>query len=179
MSATLKKLSKKIHNPEHQKKTLKFLAILTALGALTAIIAPALSKGPAQEITATHTAALLNTLGTHTVQHGTILIIGTTTAQVIPECVGAYSLLAVIALIIATPERSIKQKLTGALIAVPALHSINTARLATSFYTAHIAGISTYNFVHDWLWNSTLTISALALWAIWLHYTNKPPRKPI
>lgn len=93
--------------------------------------------------------------------------------DIIPECVGWIGLFAVIALIIAYPGATWRERFLGTILAVPLMHLMNLIRLTTTIYAGWSQGIAFLNIVHDFLWKTLLIFWALFLWIIWVKFIVK------
>lgn len=90
--------------------------------------------------------------------------------DIIPECVGWLGLFAVIALIIAYPEASWRERILGISISIPLMYLMNLIRLSTTIYAGWAQGIDLLNVVHDVLWKTLLIFWALLLWIVWIKF---------
>ena len=97
--------------------------------------------------------------------------------DIVPECVGWIGLFAVIALIVAYPHATKKERTLGILITAPLMYLMNIFRVTTTIYSGWRWGIPVLEVVHGVLWKTLMVIWALFLWIMWTKYiverTNK------
>ncbi len=124
-------------------------------------------------ITSDATEKVLIALGTDFFRIENMFIIstesGTLAADVVKDCSGWKSFLAIFSLIIATRRSSIKAKLIGIGLSIPIIFIVNVARLATTFHLTYTYGLSIFDFTHNLLWQGGLIIMVLAIWITWLN----------
>lgn len=90
--------------------------------------------------------------------------------DIVPECVGWIGMFAVVALMIAYPDASHRNRFFGVIIAIPLMHLVNLVRLSTTVYAGWKYGMSFLNIVHDFLWKTLLIFWALFLWIFWVKF---------
>ncbi len=152
----------------------RFIVILSIAGMLLGILNyynPDMSFE--KKIVAEHTVLLLNTAGvkasTITAGGKVMIITKWLEVEIIPACVGWIGLFAVSALIIAYPAR-LKKKLFGLALALPAMYTVNILRLFTTVIIGYYKGINALAFAHNFLWKTTLILSAFIIWVAWIWF---------
>lgn len=83
-------------------------------------------------------------------------------------CTGYRSILALTALILATPKIKWKKKLRGILLFAPLLFMLNIVRVYTSVLIAELFGEKWFEIAHTILWREGLIALILILWTLWL-----------
>ncbi|MBI2173138.1 MAG: archaeosortase/exosortase family protein [Candidatus Aenigmarchaeota archaeon] len=81
------------------------------------------------------------------------------------DCVGWKSVLAYLALVMAT-DFPARKKLTG-LVLVPVIFIANLARIFFMFFYVNTWGLAGYGFVHAVVWSWGLLIIVIAAWVAW------------
>ena len=123
-------------------------------------------------ITSYFTSKLLSVLGTNFFQIENTFIIktatGTLIADIIKDCSGWKSFLALFSLIIATRHSTIKAKTIGIIIGTFAIFIGNVIRLATTFHLTYLKGLEIFDITHNILWQGGLILLVLAIWLFWL-----------
>ncbi|MBW6451784.1 MAG: exosortase/archaeosortase family protein [DPANN group archaeon] len=103
---------------------------------------------------------------------GSLFILNTLTGElgveIIKDCIGWKSFLALVGLIFATRKVKLKPRLLGVLIGIPVIFIGNVIRLVTTMYFTIIYGISFFDIIHSFLWEWGLVLFVLALWIVWL-----------
>ena len=87
------------------------------------------------------------------------------------DCVGWKSVLAYIALVMAT-EFPLRKKLAG-LVLVPAIFIANLARIFFMFLYVDTWGLAGYGFVHAVVWSWGLLLIVIASWIAWAKWLPK------
>ena len=113
-----------------------------------------------QVFTASNVYILLLVLGFQPVQQGYFIFLMGTGLEVAAACVGWRSVLAFMALLVATPGK--KNYLRG-LAYVPFIYGFNIFRLATSLLT-DIFAQNLFEIIHGFLWTYAMTFLVLGLW---------------
>lgn len=123
-------------------------------------------------ITSYFTSKLLSMLGTDFFQIENTFIIktgtGTLIADIIKDCSGWKSFLALFSLIVATRHSTIKARTIGIMIGTFAIFIGNVLRLATTFHLTYLKGLEIFDITHNILWQGGLIILVLAIWLFWL-----------
>lgn len=88
--------------------------------------------------------------------------------QIIKDCIGWKSSLALFGLIFAVRKVEIGKRILGLLVGVPIIFIFNLARIFSSIYLATIFGIQNYFFIHDFLWQWGMIAVVLGVWIVWL-----------
>ena len=124
-------------------------------------------------ITSYFTSKILSILGTDFFRIENTFFINTTAgglliADVIKDCSGWKSLLALFSLIAATRYSTMKAKSIGIVIGTAIIFIGNIIRLATTFHLTYLKGLEIFDITHNMLWQGGLIILVIASWWIWL-----------
>lgn len=124
-------------------------------------------------ITSYFTSKLLSILGTDFFRIDNTFIIttgtGTLIADIIKDCSGWKSFLALTSLMIATRHSTIKARTIGILIGTFAIFIGNIIRLSTTFHITCLKGLEIFDITHNILWQGGLIILVLTIWLFWLN----------
>ncbi len=90
------------------------------------------------------------------------------TIEIIKDCVGWKSFMAVCALIFAVRKVSAKKRIKGILIAAPIIFIGNIFRIFTSIYLSVTFGYKWFDFIHNFLWQWGLIALVIVIWWVWL-----------
>ena len=125
---------------------------------------------PLQLLTAKAVGFLLGILSVEYELNGHMIFIPSVlwTIEIIKDCVGWKSLMALWGLIFATRGVSYKKKIYGALIGIPLIFLGNAIRIASSIWLAIMFGLDKFTFIHDFLWQWGLIALVLGIWWTWL-----------
>lgn len=88
--------------------------------------------------------------------------------EIIRDCVGWKSSLALAGLMLAVRNVSLKTKARGIIASVPLIFFANLLRIYTSILLSVWVGVEHFPFIHDVLWQSTMAVLTLGLWLFWL-----------
>ncbi len=88
--------------------------------------------------------------------------------EIIKDCVGWKSFMAVCALIFAVRKVSAKKRIKGILIAAPIIFTGNIFRIFTSIYLSVTFGYKWFDFIHNFLWQWGLIALVIVIWWVWL-----------
>lgn len=84
------------------------------------------------------------------------------------DSTGWKSMYALVALIVATPISTYKDKFKFLLIGLPAIFVLNFLRIITTILISIKFGFHYFDFLHLFLWRTVLIASVLTLWYLWL-----------
>ncbi|MEA3229428.1 MAG: archaeosortase/exosortase family protein [archaeon] len=123
-------------------------------------------------ITSYFTSKVISVFGTDFFRIENTFFINTKTgmliAEIIKDCVGWKSSLALISLMIATRYVSTKARAIGILIGIPIIFAGNILRLATTFHITYIYGLGFFKITHNILWQGGLIMLVIMTWWFWL-----------
>ncbi|NOQ37252.1 hypothetical protein GQ472_00050 [archaeon] len=123
-------------------------------------------------VTSHFTSNALTLLGTDFFRIDNTFFITTPTgmlaADIIKDCSGWKSFLALLSLIIATRHAGIKARTIGIAAGILIIFIGNIIRLATTFHLTHMYGLGIFDITHNMLWQGGLIILVLVSWFIWL-----------
>ena len=92
------------------------------------------------------------------------------TIEIIKDCVGWKSVMALWGLIFATRKISYNKKIYGALVGVPLIFIGNIVRISSSVWLSTMFGLDKFEFIHDILWQWGLIALVLGIWWVWINY---------
>lgn len=125
-----------------------------------------------QVITARSVSFLLSLAGVVHVVSSTFIKIQTGitlwTIEIIKDCVGWKSFMAVTGLIFAVRKVSLDKRIVGVMIAAPIIYIGNSFRIFSSIYLSLLFGVEWFEFIHGVLWQWGLIALVIAIWWIWL-----------
>jgi exosortase/archaeosortase family protein len=123
---------------------------------------------PLQKTTAELVAFILSLIGYESVSQGTIVKTDSWGIEIVRDCLGWKSMLAVLGLVFATPNVEVRRKLLGALFGISIVFIANIARLVTTAIVGVKFGYSGFEMTHLFLWRWGLMVVVLSGWWIWL-----------
>jgi exosortase/archaeosortase family protein len=160
---------------DQQKKlfeTLLFLAKVLLLSIpLYLIIIFSVSLYSLQSFDAFVSSGILRTLGYSVTQEGaSISIEGAKpfTFFLTEDCTAWKSFLFLFALIFAVPKVSIRKRLSGLGLGIPALWLGNQARIVGVVLTDQATDVQFAMFTHDYFWRIFLVFLVLGVWLAWM-----------
>lgn len=92
------------------------------------------------------------------------------TIEIIKDCVGWKSFLALSGLMFAVRGARMKDRLAGMASAVPIIFFGNILRIYTSIYASLVFGIEKFGIIHDFLWQVGMMALILITWVAWMRY---------
>lgn len=90
------------------------------------------------------------------------------TIEIIKDCVGWKSFMAVSGLMFAVRKVALRRRMIGILAAMPLIYIGNTFRIFTSIYLSILFGYEWFDFIHNVLWQGGLIALVIAIWWVWL-----------
>lgn len=105
-------------------------------------------------------------------RHGAAILFGDFSANVIVECVGTLEILIYLAAVLAYPA-TWRQRWPGLLLGPVFILAFNVVRLATLMFIGHYSA-EAFEFLHVYLWQTTLIVLIAALWLLWLRVFVRP-----
>ena len=90
--------------------------------------------------------------------------------QIIKDCIGWKSMLALFGMIFAVRGIGIKKRLYGMLAGVPLIFALNLIRIYSSILITTKVGIMHYYLIHDFLWQFGLVAVVLGIWWGWMKW---------
>ncbi|MBU4301049.1 MAG: archaeosortase/exosortase family protein [Nanoarchaeota archaeon] len=169
------RILKKIKTP-FQKKLLNIFIFLTAFTALSLplhfLLWVNFDATPMQVIVASSVKKLLEASGIAVSQSGLFLSMitktGPLTVQIIKDCVGWKSVLALFGLIFATPKIEMNKRIYGLIAGTPIILAGNILRIYATIYVTVYGGLEYWEITHTYLWQEGLIVLVIATWYIWL-----------
>ncbi len=167
--------SKKIKTP-FQKKLLKIFVFLIKFAAFSLplhfLLWVNFDATQVQLFVADFVKKLLALNGIVVLQNETVLSIATKTGpltvEIIKDCVGWKSILALFGLIFATPDIVMKKRILGFAAGVPVIFIGNILRIYATIYITVSGGLEYWDITHTYLWQEGLIALVIATWYIWL-----------
>jgi len=127
---------------------------------------------PVQEFVAHAVNQMLSLSGIASVQNGATLAVQTVSGpllvEIIKDCVGWKSMLALFGLISATPKIAMRKRIIGLLVGAPAIFLLNLVRIWSTIYITAIKGYSFWEITHTFLWQEGLMLAVLGVWWVWM-----------
>ena len=168
------KFLKKINTP-FQKKLLKVFVFLVKFAALSLplhfLLWANFDATQVQVFVADTVKKLLVSSGITVSQDGTILSMATKTGpltvEIIKDCVGWKSVLALFGLIFATPDILMKKRLLGIAAGAPIIFIGNILRIYATIFVTVKGGLEFWDVMHTYLWQEGLIILVIVTWYIW------------
>ncbi len=120
-----------------------------------------------QEIVAGCVAHVLNLVGYAAIANGVIVHASGVSVEIIRDCVGWKSFLAIFGLIIASPRVRWEHRLAGILGGALIIFVMNIMRLVTTIMVGIKYGTDLMDVVHIHLWRWGLTAVVIAYWYVW------------
>ncbi|MCK5474082.1 MAG: exosortase/archaeosortase family protein [Candidatus Aenigmarchaeota archaeon] len=123
-----------------------------------------------QVLTAKTVAYLLGILNVVVELQGHILYIPQAewTVEIIKDCVGWKSVMALWGLIFATRNIAFKKRIYGVVLGIPLIFAGNVIRIASSIWLSIVFGLDKFSIIHDMLWQWGLIALVLGIWWFWV-----------
>lgn len=90
------------------------------------------------------------------------------TIEIIKDCVGWKSFLAVCGLVFAVRGVSFRRRIICVPFALPLIYAGNVVRIFSSIYLTRIFGYESFDIIHGILWQGGMIALILAIWLFWL-----------
>ena len=90
------------------------------------------------------------------------------TIEIIKDCVGWKSFMAVSGLMFAVRKVKLKKRVWGIFVALPLIFVGNAFRIFTSIYFSIVFGYEWFDFIHNVLWQGGLIALVIIIWWVWL-----------
>jgi len=120
---------------------------------------------------------ILNLLGLNTFHSGTFIhVSGFGLVEIVKDCLGWKSMVALLGLIIATRKISWKNKVLGFLWGVVIIFIGNIVRLTTTIYSVVKLNIN-FELVHSLIWQWGLTLLIILIWFFWMRMSLSKSKK--
>ena len=104
-----------------------------------------------------------------TVSHGF-----TWNIEIVKDCIGWKSFMAVAGLMFGVRGVRMKRRLTGILVAAPVVYVANIIRIFSSIYVPVVCAsnsesvLGMFNSIHQILWQGGLIVIVIAIWWVWM-----------
>ena len=125
-----------------------------------------------QVFTAASVSALLSVFQVHHTYYDIFLLVPLGdvqwTVEIIKDCVGWKSFLAVCGLVFAVRGVVLQKRIIGVLFALPLIYAGNIVRIFSSIYLTRIFGYESFDIIHGVLWQGGMMALILAIWMFWL-----------
>lgn len=113
---------------------------------------------------------LLSLLGQKTDVRGALIIGPACRFEIVGECTAVFPTVLLTSGILAYPA-SLRPKLLGLLLFVPAVILLNQIRLLTLWFVQLYAG-DAFDLVHIYVWQPLMVVAVLVFFIVWLEWTN-------
>ncbi|ABM81004.1 exosortase/archaeosortase family protein [Hyperthermus butylicus] len=110
------------------------------------------------------------------VAHNALMIWGggnVVTIVLTPSCVGIYSLIVYILLVVFTPRISKWQKVKAGIVGSTILFFANIVRMFVSGVAGVVQGYAAFRFFHDVLGGAFMILLVATLWVDWIYRTSR------
>lgn len=163
-------------------ESLVFLVRFTILaGALHFLVWLNLDFAGIISLTAASVEAVIKPFIQDYIRVGSVFVIetvdGTLTAEIVRDCVGWKSFMALAGLIFAVRGVDMRKRLAGLAAGIPLIFIGNVARLSSTFIITQREGAAVFDSLHGLLWKWGLVALVLVLWYIWLEWARRRPKK--
>lgn len=166
------RLPKLTKEQERLWRTLQFIIRFTVFSIpLYLIIWLNIGMMPLQSLVADHTTWAIDAYGYDVSRDGLLMSVGQDSPFMFligEDCTGWKSMIAFVALVIATLGVSLRKRAIGIAVGIPLIYLGNLARILLVVMAEAVYGYDAALFIHDWLWQAGLIALVLVLWIIWL-----------
>ncbi len=153
-------------------KGVKFIVLLGIASALVYSLLLAL-QDYVISITALGSSWILNLLGISSSAEGSMILFNGQNAKIVWLCTGSLELALLLGAVIATEDRTWKQRLVGIAFSTMILYIINIVRVGITLASAVWFGWNFADLVHTVLFKFFLVFAILGLYAIWYLWLSK------
>ncbi len=178
------RLPKLTKEQERLWRTLQFIIRFTVFSIpLYLIIWLNIGMMPLQFLVADHAFWAIDAYGYSVSMDGLLMSVGQDSPFMFligEDCTGWKSMLAFVALVIATLGVSLRKRALGIAVGIPLIYLGNLARILLVVMAEAAYGYDAALFIHDWLWQAGLIALVLVLWLGWLRYDSiRSMMKPV
>ena len=124
-------------------------------------------------ITALGSSWVLNLLGIPSSAEGSMIMFNGQNAKIVWLCTGGLELALLLGAVVATEDRTWKQRLLGALFATVSVYIINIVRVGITLASAIWFGWNFADLIHTVLFKFFLVFAILGIYAIWYLWLSK------
>jgi archaeosortase B (VPXXXP-CTERM-specific) len=124
-----------------------------------------------REFTANVLGIIISAAGADVVVNGALVSINGFGLEIIDECTAVFSSIVYCACILAYPT-TIRKKVLGVALGVPALYAINILRLVILAQVGQTRP-ALFEFVHVYLWQASFIIFIVVIFLLWLRFVVK------
>ena len=149
------------------KVAVTFVVIFAVMQALVLVLATRGFFEPILNATASFTGACSNATGVPAAVAGNEIALSSRILRIDLDCTGISLMLIYAALVLAYPL-SIKRKLIGLGIGIPAIAVFNQLRLLAVAQLSGVLADDVFYFVHDYLFKVLMVAVVIVLWALYL-----------
>ena len=154
----------------------KFLVLL-GLYSASIYLGLLVVKPIVESITAWGSSLVLVLLGIHSWSAGSMVVFNGQTAKIVGLCTGSLELALLVGAVLATEDRTWRQRLWGVVFSIASLYIINIVRVGISLASAVWYGWSFAELIHTVLFKFFLVFAIVGLYAIWYLWIPGPVRK--
>ena len=105
------------------------------------------------------------------------ILVGSISAQITNLCAGDMEIALLLAIVLATWDRTIRQRLWGCIFGFLLIIIVNPLRIATVLAAGHYADWAAANIAHDVLFRASLIIIIVLYYYIWYVYYERVTEK--
>jgi exosortase/archaeosortase family protein len=142
------------------RKGAQFAATLAAVATLAYLALQPLMSG-LQALTAQATAFLLGATAS-----GNAVTFAGVTAQILPVCIGDFEIAILVGAIAATSDRSLRERIAGAILGAGFVLAVNPVRIALTLAALPL-GTATVELIHSVLFRATIALVVVGFYAAW------------
>lgn len=99
------------------------------------------------------------------------------TIEIIKDCVGWKSFLALCGLVFAVRGVHLKKRIIGMAAGLPVIFFGNIFRIYTSLYAGVVLGTDKFPVIHEFLWQAGMMALIICAWIVWMKYYAMPRRR--
>ncbi len=136
-----------------------------------------LIKPMVESITAWGSSLVLVLLGIKSWSSGNLVMFTNQTAKIIELCTGSMELSLLLGAVLATEDRTWRQKAWGVVFSIASLYIINIVRVGVTLASAVWFGWKFAELIHTVLFKFFLVFAILGLYALWYIWIPWPVRK--
>ncbi len=153
-------------------KGVKFIVLLGIISAMVYALLLAL-QDYVIAITALGSSWVLNLLGISSSAEGSMIMFNEHSAKIVWLCTGSLELALLLGAVIATEDRTWKQRVLGIVFSTVMLYIINIVRVGVTLASAVWYGWNFADLIHTVLFKFFLVFAILGVYAIWYLWLSK------
>ena len=148
------------------RRGIKFILVLGLFSVLTYALLHILIV-PIESITAFGSAVILNLMGISAHSSGSVVVFNDQRAVIVELCTGILELSILIGAVIASEDRTIRQRTIGMLYSIVGTYIVNILRIGISLASAIWYGWKFAEIIHNVAFKFFLIIIVLGMYSVW------------